>query len=369
MEIYFLKSVACLGVLMLFYKILLEKENMHVFKRFYLLGAVILSLVIPMITLNTYVEIPASPQDFLFEVEGGVEAERYSTPRLNFMGLFWIFYGLGAFIFGFKFYINLRAILRKINGNPKVKSGNITNVLLHEEITPHTFWNYIFINGTDYKKGQIPEEVFEHERVHAEQRHSLDILLIEFLQVVFWFHPLLFLVKRAIKLNHEFLADRAVIQKGVETAVYQETLLAFSSGAIHSSLVNYINYSSIKKRFTIMKTHTSKKVFWIKTLFLLPVIALLIYSCSSPEELETLEKSKMVETNKGIASPEMIAYYNKQASEYNSDWKEGNLTFVFTEFYKMQEIYRMMTVEQKAHAEPYPKIPAISELKNSSLLK
>ncbi|WP_424495165.1 M56 family metallopeptidase [Salinimicrobium sp. GXAS 041] len=295
MEIYFLKSAACLAILMLFYKLLLERENMHVFKRFYLLSAVLVSFIIPWITFTSYVEVAGVPSASPLKVEAAGGAGE--ALELNFLlpVVLWTIYGFGILFFGVKFCRNFQKILQRIHQNPKVKTDQVTNVLLTEEVTPHTFWSFIFLNQRKYEKGKIPPEVFEHERAHALQRHTLDILIMELLQVIFWFHPLLYLVKRAIKLNHEFLADRAVINHGVNTSTYQETLLAFSSGAANSSFVNSINYSSIKKRFIVMKAHTSKRRIWERSLLLLPLMALLLYSFSTKKTMFTnLASSKNV---------------------------------------------------------------------------
>jgi beta-lactamase regulating signal transducer with metallopeptidase domain len=99
-------------------------------------------------------------------------------------------------------------------------------------------------------------------------------------------NPLIILLKDAVKLNHEFLADKAVVEKGVHTAGYQNTLLQFSSGHLQSDLVNPINYSSIKKRFKVMKTHTSKKAILARGLLILPLISLLFFSFSNKEIVE-----------------------------------------------------------------------------------
>ncbi|HBY69604.1 MAG TPA: peptidase M56, partial [Flavobacteriaceae bacterium] len=83
---------------------------------------------------------------------------------------------------------------------------------------------------------EIPEEVLLHEHAHAKQMHSVDILFIELLHVLFWFNPLFIFLKRSMKLNHEFLADRAVLKQGAETSVYQKLLLAYSSHAVTPQL-------------------------------------------------------------------------------------------------------------------------------------
>src|SRR5690606_25657910 len=101
---------------------------------------------------------------------------------------------------------------------------------------------------------------------------------------VFWFHPLIYFIKKDIKLNHEFLADQAVIKQGFSAKTYQNLLLEYASQPANS-LISSINYSSIKKRLTIMKTHTSKTAIWLRSLILLPLVALLVYGFSERKEV------------------------------------------------------------------------------------
>ncbi len=118
------------------------------------------------------------------------------------------------------------------------------------------------------------------------------MLFVELLQVIFWFNPLIYFVKHSIKMNHEFLADQAVLNRGISASNYQHILLAFSSDAVESPLANAINYSStrhaigvIKKRFTVMKTQTSKRSIWLKSVLLLPILALTLYGFSEKKEV------------------------------------------------------------------------------------
>ncbi|MBZ9728607.1 M56 family metallopeptidase [Salegentibacter sp. JZCK2] len=297
MEWYILKSVAILATLLLFYKLLLEKENMHIFKRFYLLFAVVASVGIPLVTITTYVEPgPGNfePILFTFSEEASVAENRSFTDYLPF--ILWTIYAMGVIFFSLKFIRNLRELLLKIKTNPKIKKGGCTRILLSEKIDPHTFFSYIFLNRKKYAQEQIPKEVIIHEEAHAQQKHSLDVLLLELFQIIFWINPLIILLKDAVKLNHEFLADKAVIKEGIQTAGYQYTLLSFSSGHLQSDLVNPINYSSIKKRFTIMKTHTSKSTILVKGLLILPLISILLFSFSNKETLEKEMNSRQVTT-------------------------------------------------------------------------
>ena len=286
MLLYILKSTAILAILISLYKLFLEQETMHTFKRYYLLGAILLAYTIPLLTFVEYVEIPvvaqtverANPNQATF-LNAPYESDLMAyVPRV-----LWSVYFLGLALFGFKFIKNLSHIITKIRRNPKLRINRITNVLLNQRISPHTFFSYIFLNRQRFEAKQIPPEVLLHEETHAKQKHSLDVLFIEFLQVIMWFNPFIYVTKKSIKLNHEFLADREVLTKGVPPALYQNILLRFSSDPHnqHSAeLANAINYSSIKKRFTVMKTKTSKKSMVLRSIAVLPIMALLILGFS-----------------------------------------------------------------------------------------
>jgi bla regulator protein blaR1 len=265
MEMYLLKSAAAMAILLIFYKLLLEKENMHVFKRFYLLAVPLISFGIPAISFPEYVTISSEGTAFFTESSLSKGAAEF----LLFEWLVGTIYILGFLFFGSRFLFNLGSLLKRARKNPRIKTATATHVLLKDEVIPHTFWSYIYLNRKKFETKQIPQEVLDHELAHVRQKHSADILFMEILQVILWFLPLIYLLKRAVKLNHEFLADSAVLQKAENISLYQQMLLSFSSGE-QNELVNSINYQSIKKRFTVMKKQPSQKPFCLEHLFSCP---------------------------------------------------------------------------------------------------
>jgi bla regulator protein BlaR1 len=285
MEMYILKSALCLAIFFVFYKALLENTSLHSFKRFYLLLAILVSFIIPFITITTYQEIgTAAALTDLSVVDSAVTIET----QFNYIGMtLWIIYGLGVLFFGIKFLRNLGSMINKIRRNPKQRSRSIFYVLLNEQIVPHTFFSYIFFNKQSFKTGAIPQEVIAHERTHAREKHSLDVLLMEICHIVFWFNPLFYFFKKAIKLNHEFLADRSVLKTGTDTTLYQKTLLAYSSNACSPQLAHSINYSLFKKRFTVMKTNTSRSAASLRTFLLIPLVLMLLYSFTDRQTIYT----------------------------------------------------------------------------------
>ena len=289
MEILFLKSVACLAILMLFYKLVLERLSIHHFKRYYLLLAVFISVAIPFVTFYTYVNITPTPITQGITYPTPVNTTNFETIQIPIdytSTILWTIYGIGVLVFGVKFGLNLSRIIKNITKHEHIKSFGFTLVLVPVKTIPHTFFNYIFLNKTDYFENKIPQEVLLHEQTHAVQKHSIDIIVIELLQMVFWFNTLLFFIKRDIKLNHEYLADASVLKQGVSTKKYQYTLLNYTTGATTYSLANAINYPSLKKRFKLMKTQTSKQnVLW-RTFLIAPLLALLVFSFSQTEIVE-----------------------------------------------------------------------------------
>lgn len=326
MELVLLKSAACLAVFIVFYKLVLEKESMHTFKRFYLLAALGLSITIPLITFTEYVTTPAVPTVLMPETGQFPFANQDQDIKapINYLTYsLWLVYGLGVLVFGLKFGINLFKIKQRIATNPKHKTKYIINVLIDGEVTPHTFLNYIFFNKKTYENNTIPEEIRLHEETHALQKHTIDILCIEFLIVLFWFNPLLYIIKKDIKLNHEFLADAGVLKRGIHPSTYQNLLLAFSSGAHYNPLANAINYSLIKKRFTVMKTQTPQHAKWLKSLLLLPVLGGLLFSFSSTK---IIEKSSV--KNAAFIKQSITISGNAINSEANNTAKQDQETLI-----------------------------------------
>ena len=188
---------------MLFYKLCLEKTSAHTFKRFYLLVGILISIGIPFITFTEYIEV--EPVNFTSIIEplhySNIEFTETTQSKDYLPTILWNIYALGVMLFSFRFFKNLYRLFKNIKENPKCKNQNFINVLITNLITPHTFFNYIFLNKTAFENNKIPNEVLLHEQTHAKQKHTIDILFIEALQILFWFNPLLYFIKKDIKLN------------------------------------------------------------------------------------------------------------------------------------------------------------------------
>lgn len=376
MEAYVFKFSACLGIFWLVYILFLEHQKMHRLKRFYLLGSFATSLIIPLLTITYYIE--PTPVRNNFEVSplftpiepSFIAIPQEIPPFWDFETILWFVYGLGVLLFSVRFIINLVTMYLRISKNENIVQKSFIYILLKECRIPHSFFKYLFFNEATYESGAIPKEVILHEETHARQLHSLDIIIVEVLQIAFWYHPLIYILKHNIKLNHEFLADQAVLDQGTDTKAYQKLLLHFSSNTAAYQLSSAINYSSIKKRFTVMKTHTSKTRIWVSSLLLLPIIAILFYSFSEKEyvEKENSEISKAIATELEKAN-ELQQIYTDGATEammqeYN-DWikaskKSSTLFIPLGKIERLAAIYDLMSEAQRNSVEPYPLLQEIT---------
>jgi len=183
-----------------------------------------------------------------------------------------------AFLFYFSIstllFIRLMRIVHRIqltiNRNPKRYIQGCEVVLLKKNVMPHTFMNTVFLNKKQFENGDIPDEVLNHELTHVRQKHSLDILFVEFIKIIFWFNPLIYLYKHAIAHNHEYLADEAVLSKGTVIKSYQLMLLKAMEGSSIHGLASSFNFSLTKRRLQMMTQSKTKAKFLFKIVMLVP---------------------------------------------------------------------------------------------------
>ncbi|WP_086030928.1 M56 family metallopeptidase [Tenacibaculum holothuriorum] len=269
---YLLKSASCLALLLVFYHLVLEREKMHQFNRFYLLGSILFSFVAPLyiIYIEVPVEIIETPivinQNFIVDTSTPVET------ALNYWDIALIISIAISTILLIRFGFNLYKIYKKVTGNIKIKLDKAVLVLVDDVISPHTFWNYIFINKHEYNSQKIEDELFTHELTHVTQRHTVDVLLIEALKIIFWFNPIFYFLKKSIQLNHEFIADEKVINSFKNISEYQYLLLNKAAWNNDYYLASNLNYSLTKKRLVMMTTKTSKVNNWLKKLAVIPLL-------------------------------------------------------------------------------------------------
>ncbi|WP_103666081.1 M56 family metallopeptidase [Gracilimonas amylolytica] len=323
MIIYLVKSTLLLGLLFGLYKLLLENEKMHRFNRFFLLFALVFGLTAPLISfefqpeqsiagiqmqqVERVVNAPAKAVDRsiqpLITPEQGLSPGSESTPdtvnksnwSIGTLNVILALYGAITLFLLIRFVAGLIQIRNKVKAGTRKELEHATLVLLEEPITPQSFLDYIFLEKQPFESGNIEPEILDHEFTHVRQLHSFDVLLIEFLKVIFWFNPLMYLYKHAIQLNHEFLADEAVVRSGSSISDYQELLIRVSSGNNSLKTTSSINFSLTKKRLRMMGTKISKIKVGAVWLFVLPlsVALIIVFSAQTDKYPQTMSMQEI----------------------------------------------------------------------------
>ena len=275
---FLIKSTVCLSVFLVFYHLVLEREKIHHFNRFYLLISVAISFVIPFLTYEVIQIIPVQEASPLFFTDFTSNSVITVPEPVNYLpAILWGLYGIVTLFLFIRFGNNIYKILRKTRLNKSVTYKNAKLVLLKEQLLPHTFWNTIFISEDDYISRSIEVELYTHEITHVTQKHTLDVLFVETLKTIFWFNPLFYFYKRAIQLNHEFLADENVVKSYNNVPFYQNILLQKTNGFQTIYLASNLNYLVTKKRLIMMTKKTSKTIAIIKKVTIIPILITLIY--------------------------------------------------------------------------------------------
>jgi len=344
MLLYLLKTTFCLLLFLGFYHLVLEKEKMHRFNRFYLLGSIIFAFLVPsfIITVAPTEFVEPIAQELIINQADAINAVNEISYQSYLVGL----YLLITFLLFTYFGKNIHKVLSKTRRNEKISYYSATIILLKEKVLPHTFLRYIFINKEEFKNDNSEQYILTHELAHVKQKHSLDVLFIELLQIVFWFIPIFKFYKKAVQLNHEFLADDAVIKLHENITEYQHLLLKTTAQNNNIYLASNLNYSLTKKRLLMMTTPSSKTKILFKKLAIIPLITGFIFAFSQKVEAQQKkQKPQVIEVKKQEKS-----LSRKGMKEYQKLFdtaKKSNNIYKQKDVIKMIALYKEMSKKQQ----------------------
>lgn len=360
---YLLTSTIAATSLFIFYQLFLEKEKMHHFNRFYLLISLLFSLLIPFISIKIIKEITTTTTSLIpSAISEGTIVIAQETNYLE--QILWGIYILVTTILSYRFMRNILAFYQLRKDNTTISFQNANLVLLQERVLPHTFMNNIFMNKAEYQERKIEKELFAHEMTHVKQMHTLDVLFIEMIKTIFWFNPLFILYKKAIQLNHEFLADEKVVHSYKNIPFYQSLLLSKASYNPPLYLASNLNFQVTKKRFIMMSRYSSKKIILAKKLALIPIFTTLFcYFCI--DSVAQVQATKAKNTKYTLtSSTDKDAYYADVM--VNVTDKKRNITFSKKyEALTMEEKNRYLFFTPRRYSKKIPTKAEFEEFKNS----
>lgn len=296
---YILKLNICLGVVYLFYQLFLRKLTFYNWNRWYLLGYTALSFIIPLIDIMPSLQKrdlqSAVMMQWIPVINFVPQQDQGFFETLTYWDWSVALLIMGSLVLLVRFLVRFYSF-KKMRSRAQLLSDDQTRIYqLDDNITPFSFGNSIFIN-MELHHGEELEEIIRHEFVHVKQRHTIDILWCEWLCILNWFNPFVWVLRHNVKQNLEFIADNKVLQNGLDKKEYQYLLLKVL-GSRQFTFTNHFNFSSLKKRIAMMNTIKSAKIHLIKFLFLLPVVAVLLLSFRK-EVIRLQEKQYASEENR-----------------------------------------------------------------------
>jgi len=274
MTAYIIKSSISLLLLFGLYWFLLRKEKLFVFNRFFLIFSVVFSLIIPFISIpvnlpdnkakdtlvtaiNSTVPVFSQEQDLINYADyQSISTTEYEPnafyERINFPLLLLFLYLTGVILLLIRFLRNIFFITRQIKLSERIAYSGHRLVLTDNQVNPFCFLNTIFVSKQAYLKNEIAGELLNHELEHIRQAHSLDVIFIELIQIIYWFNPVIVLYNRAVRVNHEYLADSGAIQDSADISIYADKLISFVTCKRNVPLSSGFNPSLTRKRLIML---------------------------------------------------------------------------------------------------------------------
>ena len=296
--IYIIKSAVCLALLYLFFCILLSRETFHKLNRFALLSLIVLSFAIPSITVKQ--SKPMYIQQSLINMENDIQSvtlpQQEESKPLDSAHALLLIYFLGILLISARditSFVQLKSAIRR--GERKELPGGIHLILSNDEIAPFSWMHYIVLSKKDYDNDS--RLILMHEMAHIRMHHSWDLLLTDLCILLQWFNPAAWLLRRNLQSIHEYEADEAVLEEGVDAKQYQLLLIKKAVGTRLYSMANSFNHSSLINRITMMLKDKSNPWARMKYLYVLPLAAIAVAAFARPEIASESEAISSVKVN------------------------------------------------------------------------
>lgn len=309
---FFIEANLYLICFYLLYQLLLAGDKHFRFNRAFLLGGITLSLLLPMLSININPSMESGNAFEGYLMLPAITITEVRTESVGFILQWWQITGL-VYLAGMLFYLfrllwQMAHIMRHLPlfNSAREKKNGYTLVTTNGEIPTCSFFKFLFWDKTAALNSDEQKQVFEHELAHIRQWHSIDVLMVELLRAVFWFNPVIHLLKSRITEVHEFLADSQATRKiNVEDYSRLLTLQIFKN--FDFTLSNNFHKSQVLKRIRMLKNTNSKSI-WLNVALLIPAMSLLIFilSCDVNIDNEVFPKTGNLSENNAKSEAEVV---------------------------------------------------------------
>ncbi len=274
--IYLVKSGGLIGMFYLAYFLLLRKETFFNSNRWFLLSGLITSVLLPLLVFKKIIWVDPSPANIDWSkipVTTTIENDNF---EINWYLVFGIIYGIGIIVFLIKFVLDFYSLSKVLKGKTIQQQADFKFIDVTENISPFSYFDYIVYNSSLYSTTEL-ENILEHEKVHSSQNHTVDVLISRLFCVFFWYNPFVWLYKKAIVQNLEFIADSEASKIISDKKAYQFTLLKITTHENCVAITNHFYQSLIKKRIVMLNiTQSNKRNSW-KYALVLPILGAFVF--------------------------------------------------------------------------------------------
>jgi len=276
---YLLKVSAFIILFYASYKILLNRETFFESNRTFLLLGLLTAFILPLITIPKHIVVEPTvfqnsiainnvlTQSQIIEAENSLQLSTILT----------YIYLAGTLFLFIRFIIQFGSLITLLIKSTKQRVASYIYVITENKISPFSFFNWIVFNPKQFTKTEL-EQIIAHEKIHAKQLHSIDIILAELICIALWFNPLVWLYKKDLRQNLEFIADKNVQENVNCKKSYQQLLLKTSVPNYQVALTNNFYNSLIKKRIVMLQKRKSKNRNQLKFLLIIPALAIFLMS-------------------------------------------------------------------------------------------
>lgn len=279
---YFLKVNLAFVLFYAFYRLFFNKDTFFKLRRFLLLGFFALALLYPFMNMQDWikekeqlVEIVYYAGLFLPEVEVLADNPVAVDWKALVGQMIGILYLVIVAVLILRFFVQLSSILWMGHRSEKQLINGYTVYAMSEPAGPFSFFNRIFLHPESHSEKE-KEEILTHEYIHVSQMHSIDVIVSELMCILCWCNPFVWLLKREVRHNLEYLADNGVIQSGYDSKVYQYHLLGLAHHQQFTALYNNFNVLHLKNRIVMMNKKRSRGWMRTKYLVFIPLVLCLM---------------------------------------------------------------------------------------------
>lgn len=297
--VYIFESSLILGIGFLYYHFLLRKEARFQWHRIYLIALVLAGLGLPLL------EIPYSaalPGEEVLQTTNVMLTEQMISPitqkSIDWTGVLVGIYWLGVMGMLASFVWKLSTLIRLIRRYEKTSQGKARIVHTPASIPISTFFHYIFWHEVEHLESRQRQQIMDHELCHVRQGHSMDSMLLEILLIFFWFQPFLYLLRKVIHQNHEYIADRASLQHSTVRS-YTQLILTQLFGQ-QLSFVHSFFHPPLTMRVRMLQKQNSPLSYW-KYMMLLPLFAALFMTVSCAPDAQDMKAENIAQAKAPVA--------------------------------------------------------------------